>query len=59
MTGAESKEAAIEVQDVDFSGGQVIDVIARDGEGGPTLTVLDYSETDVESDTFVAACPAP
>ena len=54
VTLAGSKAAAIAVPDVTFDGGEVIDIIARDGDMGPELTVLDYGETG-----NVAACPAP
>jgi hypothetical protein len=61
VTVADSKDAAIEVQDIEFFGGEVLDVIARDPEGeeaGPQLTVLDYNAVEGE-DGYVAACPAP
>jgi len=46
---------AISVEGVlDFAGGEVLDIIARDGEAGPELLVLDYSD-----EGNVAACPAP
>ena len=62
VTLAGSKDAALEVQDVTFAGGEVLDVIARDpaaGETGPQLTVLDYVTDDVNDESYVAACPAP
>jgi hypothetical protein len=61
VTLAGTKDAAIEVQDVILSGGEVLDVIARDPQGeevGPQLTVLDYNAADGE-EGHVAACPAP
>jgi hypothetical protein len=52
---AGAAEPAISVEGVlDFAGGEVLDVIAYDGEGGPDLLVLDYSD-----EGNVAACPAP
>jgi hypothetical protein len=61
VTVAGSKDPAIEVQDVEFFGGEVLDVIARDPEGeevGPQLTALDYNAGEGE-EGYVAACPAP
>jgi hypothetical protein len=61
VTLANSKDPAIEVQDVQFTGGEVLDVIARDpqdGEDGPQLTILDYNAVEGE-EGYVAACPAP
>ncbi|MBT8108617.1 MAG: DUF4397 domain-containing protein [Gammaproteobacteria bacterium] len=52
---AGAAEPAISVEGLlDFTGGEVLDIIARDGEGGPELLVLDYSD-----EGNVAACPAP
>jgi hypothetical protein len=58
VTVAGSKDPAIEVQDIEFVGGEVLDVIARDAdanadpvEEGPQLTIVDYST--------IEACPAP
>ena len=52
---AGAAEPAISVEGVlDFAGGEVLDVIAYDGECGPDLLVLDYSD-----EGNVAACPAP
>lgn len=58
VTATGSKTPAIEVQDVEFLGGEVLDVIARDADAnadpaevGPQLTIIDYST--------IAACPAP
>ena len=46
---------AISVEGVlDFAGGEVLDIIARDGEAGPELLILDYSDGG-----NVEACPAP
>ena len=46
---------AISVEGVlDFAGGEVLDIIARDGDAGPELLILDYSD-----EGNVAACPAP
>ena len=53
LTG--SNDPAISVEGIlDFEGGEVLDIIARDPEGdevGPQLTIIDYSGID--------ACPAP
>jgi hypothetical protein len=52
---AGAAEPAISVEGIlDFAGGEVLDIIARDGEGGPELLILDYSDVG-----NVAACPAP
>ena len=52
---AGAAEPAISVEGLlDFAGGEVLDVIARDGEGGPELLVLDYSD-----EGNVVACPTP
>jgi hypothetical protein len=54
VTVAGSKDPAITLPDLDFAGGEVLDVIARDAFGEETLpqaVVIDYSA--------VAACPAP
>lgn len=61
VTLAGSKDPAIEVQDAEFSGGDVLDVIARDPgdeEMGPQLTILDYNAGEGD-EGYVAACPAP
>ena len=54
VTLAGSKDPAITLPDLNFTGGEVLDVIARDAFGEETLpqaVVIDYSA--------VAACPAP
>jgi len=54
VTVAGSKVPAIELPDLNFAGGEVLDVIARDatgGEVGPQTLIIDYSS--------VPACPAP
>jgi len=54
VTGAGSKAAAISLTELNWTGGEVLDVIARDpatGETGPQAFVIDYS-ADI-------ACPAP
>ena len=54
VTVAGSKVPAIELQDLNFAGGEVLDVIARDATGaevGPQTVIVDYAT--------VAACPAP
>jgi hypothetical protein len=54
VTVAGSKVPAIELPDLNFVGGEVLDVIARDatgGEVGPQTLIIDYSS--------VPACPAP
>ena len=54
VTVAGSKDPAIELQDLNFAGGEVLDVIARDATGaevGPQTVIVDYAT--------VAACPAP
>ena len=46
VTGAGSKDPAISLPGLDFTGGEVLDVIARDPEGaevGPQPVVIDYS----------------
>ncbi len=51
---------AISVEGVlDFNGGEVLDIIARDGEAGPELLILDYAGGFLAEDSNVAACPAP
>ena len=54
VTLAGSKAPAITLADLDFAGGEVLDVIARDATGAetaPQAVVIDYAS--------VAACPAP
>ena len=54
VTGAGSKTPAISLPGLAFTGGEVLDVIARDPEGeetGPQPVIIDYST--------VTACPAP
>lgn len=54
VTGAGSKTPAISLPGLAFTGGEVLDVIARDPEGaetGPQPVIIDYSA--------VPACPAP
>ena len=56
VTLAGSKEPAITLPDLDFQGGEVLDVIARDpiaadGETLPQPVIIDYST--------IPACPAP
>lgn len=54
VTAADSKTPAISLTGLDFAGGEVLDVIARDPDEGETLpqpVVIDYSSID--------ACPAP
>jgi len=52
---ADAAEPAISVEGLlDFTGGEVLDVVAIDGEGGPELLILDYSD-----EGNVAACGAP
>jgi len=54
VTGAGSKTAAISLTELNWTGGEVLDVIARDpatGETGPQVTLIDYS-ADI-------ACPSP
>ena len=54
VTGAGSKTPAISLPGLAFTGGEVLDVIARDPEGAETLpqaVIIDYST--------VPACPAP
>ncbi len=54
VTGAGSKAAAISLPGLAFTGGEVLDVIARDpaaGETGPQAVVIDYSAVPV--------CPTP
>lgn len=54
VTGAGSKTPAISLPDLEFTGGEVLDVIARDAEGtetGPQPVVIDYAT--------VPACPTP
>ena len=51
---------AISVEDVlDFTGGEVLDIIARDGDVGPELLILDYAGGFLAEDSNVVACPAP
>jgi hypothetical protein len=51
---------AISIEGVlDFTGGEVLDVIARDGEAGPELLILDYAGGFLAEDSNVAACPVP
>ena len=61
VTLANSKDPAIEAQNAEFTGGDVLDVIARDPSGdevGPQLAILDYNAAEGEAG-YVAACPAP
>jgi hypothetical protein len=54
VTGAGSKTAAISLTELNWTGGEVLDVIARDpaaGETGPQALLIDYS-TNI-------ACPTP
>jgi hypothetical protein len=54
VTGAGSKTAAISLPGLQFTGGEVLDVIARDPQGAETLpqaVVIDYSAVPV--------CPTP
>jgi len=54
VTGAGSKTPAISLPGLEFTGGEVLDVIARDPEGqetGPQPVIIDYAA--------VPACPSP
>ena len=54
VTGADSKTPAISLPGIEFTGGEVWDVIARDpedGETGPQAVVIDYAAVPV--------CPTP
>jgi hypothetical protein len=59
LAGAE--EPAVSIEGIlDFNGGEVLDIIAADGEGGPLLVILDYAGGSfVGEDPNVAACPPP
>jgi hypothetical protein len=58
---AGATEPAVSVEGVlDFAGGEVLDIIAADGEGGPQLVILDYAGGSfVGAEPNVTACPAP
>ena len=54
VTGADSKTPAISLPGIEFTGGEVWDVIARDpedGETGPQAVLIDYAAVPV--------CPTP
>ena len=59
LPGAAAPAIAVEGV-LDFTGGEVLDIIARDGEAGPELLILDYAGGSfLGEDPNVAACPTP
>ena len=58
LAGADEPTVSIEGI-LDFNGGEVLDIIAADDEGGPQLVILDYAGGFLGEDPNVAACPAP